>query len=277
MTSYTDPDYPEKGRSMHIVYCHQVLRWWDRWYWWYSQEPAACRCYRRCHRVVPRVTAPVSRSVPPRDVSFPRSTTCTACTPFHYIGLSATNNFRADLLPQRDYEHRALFVLGSRPEPGASSQLLPMCFPEAVSELGSAGSEQRVSAISQPGWRSISIRSARTRQSAIPWRRMNLKVAALHARSSFSASMTLISATGKGNPNSSFENVTLYMGMGGLANCLGLSSRNVTLGPSSQSPGRNPGLVLIWSFASWSASRLACCASLRWQSNRPRRWTQSVF
>ena len=41
------------------------------------------------------------RSVPPRDVSFPRSTACTACTPFEYIGLSATNNFADEPITSR--------------------------------------------------------------------------------------------------------------------------------------------------------------------------------
>jgi hypothetical protein len=44
----------------------------------------------RCDRVGPRVQY---RSVPLRDGSFPRSTACTACTPFECIDLSATNNF----------------------------------------------------------------------------------------------------------------------------------------------------------------------------------------
>src|SRR5215207_9252561 len=58
---------------------HQVLRLfgWDRGYWRYRQGPAAMQALPEVDRVVPRVQ---SRSVPPRDVSFARSTACTTCT-----------------------------------------------------------------------------------------------------------------------------------------------------------------------------------------------------
>jgi hypothetical protein len=65
-----------------------------------------CRRYR-CDRVVPRVQY---RSVPPRDVSFPRSTACTACTPSEYISLSATNNFAAVMAETTSHSNPGLMA-----------------------------------------------------------------------------------------------------------------------------------------------------------------------
>ena len=53
MTSYTDPDYPEKGRSMHILYCTRFCGTGGTGGTARSQR--RCRCYQRCDRVVPRV------------------------------------------------------------------------------------------------------------------------------------------------------------------------------------------------------------------------------